>query len=84
MGPCHRCDTHLSLLHDIMTTRHFCLSLAARHAGDYYLFESESEDEEELQSEEQKPAKQTACQVRPSKYARVYHRSWSYNTKTWW
>ncbi|XP_029688332.1 piezo-type mechanosensitive ion channel component 1 [Takifugu rubripes] len=35
----------------------------ARHAGDYYLFESESEDEEELQSEEQKPPKQTACQL---------------------
>lgn len=33
------------------------------HSGDYYLFESDSEDEDELQSEEQKPQKQTACQV---------------------
>uniref|UniRef100_A0A671WPM8 Piezo type mechanosensitive ion channel component 1 (Er blood group) n=1 Tax=Sparus aurata TaxID=8175 RepID=A0A671WPM8_SPAAU len=31
------------------------------HSGEYYLFESDSEDEEELQSEEQKPQKQTAC-----------------------
>lgn len=34
------------------------------HSGEYYLFESDSEDEEELQSEEQKPQKHTACQVR--------------------
>ncbi|TKS85163.1 Piezo-type mechanosensitive ion channel component 1 [Collichthys lucidus] len=33
------------------------------HSGEYYLFESDSEDEEELQSEEQKPQKQTACQL---------------------
>nr|XP_020463203.1 piezo-type mechanosensitive ion channel component 1 isoform X2 [Monopterus albus] len=33
------------------------------HSGDYYLFESDSEDEEELHSEEQKPRKQTACQL---------------------
>uniref|UniRef100_A0A3P8WJ68 Piezo type mechanosensitive ion channel component 1 (Er blood group) n=1 Tax=Cynoglossus semilaevis TaxID=244447 RepID=A0A3P8WJ68_CYNSE len=33
------------------------------HSGDYYLFESDSEDEEELQSEEQRPQKQTACQL---------------------
>lgn len=36
------------------------------HSGEYYLFESDSEDEEELQSEEQKPQKQTACQVWPT------------------
>ncbi|GLD65212.1 piezo-type mechanosensitive ion channel component 1-like protein, partial [Lates japonicus] len=33
------------------------------HSGEYYLFESDSEDEEELQSEEQRPQKQTACQL---------------------
>ncbi|XP_026046904.1 piezo-type mechanosensitive ion channel component 1 isoform X2 [Astatotilapia calliptera] len=36
---------------------------AVLHSGDYYLFESDSEDEDELQSEEQKPQKQTACQL---------------------
>lgn len=40
------------------------LPLTVLHSGEYYLFESDSEDEEELQSEEQKPQKQTACQVR--------------------
>ncbi|KAM3605845.1 uncharacterized protein V6R79_005812 [Siganus canaliculatus] len=33
------------------------------HSGEYYLFESDSEDEEELLSEEQKPQKHTACQL---------------------
>ncbi|KAM9365017.1 piezo-type mechanosensitive ion channel component 1 [Pholidichthys leucotaenia] len=33
------------------------------HSGEYYLFESDSEDEEELLSEEQKPQKLTACQL---------------------
>ncbi|XP_076599165.1 piezo-type mechanosensitive ion channel component 1 isoform X1 [Chaetodon auriga] len=33
------------------------------HSGEYYLFESDSEDEEDLHSEEQKPQKQTACQL---------------------
>ncbi|XP_034538347.1 piezo-type mechanosensitive ion channel component 1 [Notolabrus celidotus] len=33
------------------------------HCGDYYLFESDSEDEDDLQSEEQRPQKQTACQL---------------------
>ncbi|KAM9848176.1 piezo-type mechanosensitive ion channel component 1 [Aulostomus maculatus] len=33
------------------------------HSGDYYLFESDSEGEEELQLEEQKPQKQTAYQL---------------------
>ncbi|CAL1577738.1 unnamed protein product [Knipowitschia caucasica] len=33
------------------------------HSGDYYLFESDSEDEEEQQADEQKPKKQTACQL---------------------
>uniref|UniRef100_A0A667X6J1 Piezo type mechanosensitive ion channel component 1 (Er blood group) n=1 Tax=Myripristis murdjan TaxID=586833 RepID=A0A667X6J1_9TELE len=37
---------------------------AVLHSGEYYLFESDSEDEEELLSEDQKPQKQTACQVR--------------------
>lgn len=38
--------------------------LTVLHSGDYYLFESDSEDDEELQSEEQKPQSETACQVR--------------------
>ncbi|XP_071237733.1 piezo-type mechanosensitive ion channel component 1-like isoform X1 [Salvelinus alpinus] len=33
------------------------------HSGDYYLFESDSEEEEELFSEEKKPQKQTAFQL---------------------
>ncbi|KAK2848626.1 hypothetical protein Q5P01_008460 [Channa striata] len=33
------------------------------HSGEYYLFESDSEDEEELHCEDQKPQKQTACQL---------------------
>ncbi|XP_063044770.1 piezo-type mechanosensitive ion channel component 1 [Engraulis encrasicolus] len=33
------------------------------HSGEYYLFESDSEEEEELFSEEQKPQKQTAFQL---------------------
>uniref|UniRef100_A0A7N8YMD6 Piezo type mechanosensitive ion channel component 1 (Er blood group) n=1 Tax=Mastacembelus armatus TaxID=205130 RepID=A0A7N8YMD6_9TELE len=37
--------------------------LTVLHSGEYYLFESDSEDEEELQSEEHKPQKHTACQL---------------------
>ncbi|XP_056148188.1 piezo-type mechanosensitive ion channel component 1 isoform X2 [Lampris incognitus] len=33
------------------------------HSGEYYLFESDSEDEEELQSEDQRPLKQNASQL---------------------
>ncbi|CAF91003.1 unnamed protein product, partial [Tetraodon nigroviridis] len=44
------------------------------HAGDYYLFESESEDEEESQPEEQKPPKKTACQLA--------YQSWVSSVKT--
>ncbi|CDQ71160.1 unnamed protein product [Oncorhynchus mykiss] len=33
------------------------------HSGDYYLFESDSEEEDELFSEEKKPQKQTAFQL---------------------
>ncbi|XP_041866340.1 LOW QUALITY PROTEIN: piezo-type mechanosensitive ion channel component 1 [Melanotaenia boesemani] len=33
------------------------------HSGEYYLFESDSEDEEELSAEEKKPQKQSACQL---------------------
>lgn len=41
-----------------------CFSLLpVLHSGEYYLFESDSEDEEDLQSEDQKPQKQTACRV---------------------
>uniref|UniRef100_A0A8C4IHU7 Piezo type mechanosensitive ion channel component 1 (Er blood group) n=1 Tax=Dicentrarchus labrax TaxID=13489 RepID=A0A8C4IHU7_DICLA len=44
------------------------------HSGEYYLFESDSEDEEELQSEEQKPQKQTACQVRLTTHSQMVQR----------
>ncbi|XP_047458745.1 piezo-type mechanosensitive ion channel component 1 isoform X2 [Mugil cephalus] len=44
------------------------------HSGEYYLFESDMEDEEELQTEEQKPQKQTACQL-------AYH-AWVTSVKT--
>ena len=33
------------------------------HSGEYYLFESDSEDEEDTPFEEPTPQKQTACQV---------------------
>ncbi|KAM4729964.1 piezo-type mechanosensitive ion channel component 1 isoform 2-T2 [Anableps anableps] len=33
------------------------------HSGDYYLFESDSEDEEDLNYEDKKPRSQTACQL---------------------
>ncbi|KAK5604771.1 hypothetical protein CRENBAI_010886 [Crenichthys baileyi] len=36
---------------------------AVIHSGDYYLFESDSEDEEDLNYEEKKPQAQTACQL---------------------
>lgn len=43
-----------------------CFSLLpVLHSGEYYLFESDSEDEEDLHSEDQKPQKQTACRVWP-------------------
>uniref|UniRef100_A0A6Q2XFF6 Piezo-type mechanosensitive ion channel component n=1 Tax=Esox lucius TaxID=8010 RepID=A0A6Q2XFF6_ESOLU len=40
-----------------------CVNPAVLHSGEYYLFESDSEEEEELFSEEQKPQKPTAFQV---------------------
>ena len=36
---------------------------AVLHSGEYYLFESDSEDEEETPCEEPAPQRQTACQV---------------------
>uniref|UniRef100_A0A673C1X3 Piezo-type mechanosensitive ion channel component 1 n=1 Tax=Sphaeramia orbicularis TaxID=375764 RepID=A0A673C1X3_9TELE len=42
------------------------------HSGEYYLFESDSEDEEDLQSEEHKPQKQTACQVRHITHTHIH------------
>ncbi|KAM4600042.1 piezo-type mechanosensitive ion channel component 1 isoform 1-T1 [Fundulus diaphanus] len=36
---------------------------AVIHSGDYYLFESDSEDEDDLNYEEKKPQTQTACQL---------------------
>uniref|UniRef100_A0A8C4IET9 Piezo type mechanosensitive ion channel component 1 (Er blood group) n=1 Tax=Dicentrarchus labrax TaxID=13489 RepID=A0A8C4IET9_DICLA len=50
------------------------LLLTVLHSGEYYLFESDSEDEEELQSEEQKPQKQTACQVRLTTHSQMVQR----------
>lgn len=41
-----------------------CVCCSVIHSGDYYLFESDSEDEEDLNYEEKKPQAQTACQVR--------------------
>uniref|UniRef100_A0A8C7XQ53 Piezo type mechanosensitive ion channel component 1 (Er blood group) n=1 Tax=Oryzias sinensis TaxID=183150 RepID=A0A8C7XQ53_9TELE len=38
---------------------------AVIHSGEYYLFESDSEDEEDLTSEEKRPRRLTASQVRP-------------------
>lgn len=65
-------ETDIFISHMIMTSWeedfYFFLSLVVLHAGDYYLFESESEDEEESQPEEQKHPKQTACQVRHNKH----------------
>uniref|UniRef100_A0A3Q2QJY1 Piezo type mechanosensitive ion channel component 1 (Er blood group) n=1 Tax=Fundulus heteroclitus TaxID=8078 RepID=A0A3Q2QJY1_FUNHE len=40
-----------------------CLLLTVIHSGDYYLFESDSEDEDDLNYEEKKPQTQTACQL---------------------
>lgn len=62
-----------------------CPALVPRtvlHSGEYYLFESDSEDEEELQSEEQKPQKLTACQVRPTKHADTLFFSEKYSVAT--
>uniref|UniRef100_A0A3P9K8U7 Piezo-type mechanosensitive ion channel component 1 n=1 Tax=Oryzias latipes TaxID=8090 RepID=A0A3P9K8U7_ORYLA len=39
--------------------------VAVIHSGEYYLFESDSEDEEDLSSEEKRPRRLTASQVRP-------------------
>ncbi|MGH0126155.1 UNVERIFIED_CONTAM: hypothetical protein FKN15_026124 [Acipenser sinensis] len=44
------------------------------HSGEYYLFESDSEEEEELQGEEQKPPRQSAFQL-------AYH-AWVTNAKS--
>uniref|UniRef100_A0AAR2M1I4 Piezo-type mechanosensitive ion channel component n=1 Tax=Pygocentrus nattereri TaxID=42514 RepID=A0AAR2M1I4_PYGNA len=40
-----------------------CGSLVVLHSGDYYLFESDSEEEEDVSVEEQKQRRQTAFQV---------------------
>uniref|UniRef100_M4AKK2 Piezo type mechanosensitive ion channel component 1 (Er blood group) n=1 Tax=Xiphophorus maculatus TaxID=8083 RepID=M4AKK2_XIPMA len=40
-----------------------CVCCLVIHSGDYYLFESDSEDEEDLNYEEKKPQAQTACQL---------------------
>uniref|UniRef100_A0A3Q0SK86 Piezo type mechanosensitive ion channel component 1 (Er blood group) n=1 Tax=Amphilophus citrinellus TaxID=61819 RepID=A0A3Q0SK86_AMPCI len=53
----------VQLCSQLNLTFFFSSLLTVLHSGEYYLFESDSEDEEELQSEEQKPQKQTACQL---------------------
>lgn len=56
--------THgLSCSHVLISSVRFLFTSAVLHSGDYYLFESDSEEEEELFSEEKKPQKQTAFQV---------------------
>lgn len=42
------------------------------HSGDYFLFESDSEDEEEALPEDPRPAAQSAFQVRCS-HAFLFH-----------
>lgn len=46
-----------------------CVFLVVLHSGDYYLFESDSEDEDVFK-EEQKYHKQTAFQVKINKQAK--------------
>uniref|UniRef100_A0A8C7QZV4 Piezo type mechanosensitive ion channel component 1 (Er blood group) n=1 Tax=Oncorhynchus mykiss TaxID=8022 RepID=A0A8C7QZV4_ONCMY len=56
--------THgLSCPHVLISSGWFLFTFAVLHSGDYYLFESDSEEEDELFSEEKKPQKQTAFQV---------------------
>uniref|UniRef100_A0A4W5N6C2 Piezo type mechanosensitive ion channel component 1 (Er blood group) n=1 Tax=Hucho hucho TaxID=62062 RepID=A0A4W5N6C2_9TELE len=56
--------THgLSCPHVLISSGWFLFTSAVLHSGDYYLFESDSEEEEELFSEEKKPQKQTAFQL---------------------
>uniref|UniRef100_A0A673WQI9 Piezo type mechanosensitive ion channel component 1 (Er blood group) n=1 Tax=Salmo trutta TaxID=8032 RepID=A0A673WQI9_SALTR len=56
--------THgLSCSHVLISSVRFLFTSAVLHSGDYYLFESDSEEEEELFSEEKKPQKQTAFQL---------------------
>lgn len=61
-------DFHLECKKKHLKKTNFSLNvfvlLTVLHSGDYYLFESDSEGEEELQSEGQQPQKQTAYQVR--------------------
>uniref|UniRef100_A0A8L0DUU3 Piezo type mechanosensitive ion channel component 1 (Er blood group) n=1 Tax=Oncorhynchus mykiss TaxID=8022 RepID=A0A8L0DUU3_ONCMY len=61
--------THgLSCPRVLISSGWFLFTSAVLHSGDYYLFESDSEEEEELFSEEKKPQKQTAFQVTLSQW----------------
>uniref|UniRef100_A0A4W5K9L7 Piezo type mechanosensitive ion channel component 1 (Er blood group) n=1 Tax=Hucho hucho TaxID=62062 RepID=A0A4W5K9L7_9TELE len=62
--PVNAFTTHdLSCPHVLIASGWFLFIFAVLHSGDYYLFESDSEEEEELFSEEKKPQKQTAFQL---------------------
>uniref|UniRef100_A0A8C8CBQ5 Piezo-type mechanosensitive ion channel component n=1 Tax=Oncorhynchus tshawytscha TaxID=74940 RepID=A0A8C8CBQ5_ONCTS len=62
--PVNAFTTHgLSCPHVLISCGWFLFTFAVLHSGDYYLFESDSEEEDELFSEEKKPQKQTAFQV---------------------
>jgi hypothetical protein len=62
--PVNAFTTHgLSCPHVLISSGWFLFTFAVLHSGDYYLFESDSEEEDELFSEEKKPQKQTAFQV---------------------
>uniref|UniRef100_A0A674EC87 Piezo type mechanosensitive ion channel component 1 (Er blood group) n=1 Tax=Salmo trutta TaxID=8032 RepID=A0A674EC87_SALTR len=61
--PVNAFTTHgLSSPYVLISSGWFLFTFAVLHSGDYYLFESDSEEEEELFSEEKKPQKQTAFQ----------------------
>uniref|UniRef100_A0A8C8C8H2 Piezo-type mechanosensitive ion channel component n=1 Tax=Oncorhynchus tshawytscha TaxID=74940 RepID=A0A8C8C8H2_ONCTS len=62
--PVNAFTTHgLSCPHVLISCGWFLFTFAVLHSGDYYLFESDSEEEDELFSEEKKPQKQTAFQL---------------------
>uniref|UniRef100_A0A8C4XAH1 Piezo type mechanosensitive ion channel component 1 (Er blood group) n=1 Tax=Erpetoichthys calabaricus TaxID=27687 RepID=A0A8C4XAH1_ERPCA len=49
--------------------------LSVLHSGEYYLFESDSEEEEDLLAEEQKPVRQSAFQVSQQRFIKSIHKS---------
>ena len=60
----------LERMYSIVNVVYCCLSVL--HSGEYYLFESDSEEDEELQADDQKPQKQTACQVSKTTYRFIH------------